>query len=94
MTKPCHRSVPPPGTIAAPLEEAAAAISLSPESFLKLQAAGWMPKPRKFPNLRRKAYDLDEIRAAFRALPRDGEEVTGVSRDPDRDDDSWSKVGV
>jgi hypothetical protein len=94
VTKPRHQCVPPPGAIAADLAGAAAAITLTPESFLKLQAMKLMPKPRTFPGLKRKAYDLDEVRTMFRALPREGEESSlNLSADSE-DTDPWSKVGV
>lgn len=86
MTKPRHASIPLPGAIAVTLEQAAAAISLSPDSYLKLEAQGVMPKARSFPGLNRKAYSIREIEAAFLELSYDGAD--------DLPDDCWSKVAV
>ena len=80
VTKPRHQCVPPPGAIIITLEQAAAAISINPASYLKLQEAGYMPRARRFPLLKRKGYVLDEVRAAAMALPVDD----------DDDDDSTS----
>jgi hypothetical protein len=87
MTKPRHANIPSPGAIAVILEQAAAAISLTPEAYLKLEAQGLMPKARWFPGLRRKAYSLKEVEAAFHALP-----VVGANDDDP--DDPWSRVAV
>jgi hypothetical protein len=46
-----------------------------------------MPKARWFPGLRRKAYSLKEVEAAFHALP-----VVGANDDDP--DDLWSRVAV
>ncbi len=94
MTKPRHQCVPPPGAIAADLAGAAASITLAPESFLKLQKMKLLPKPRVFPGLNRKAYDLEEVRIMFRALPREGEESSLNASTDSEDADPWSKVGV
>lgn len=55
------------------LEEAEAAIyvGIGTTLFQDLMAAGLMPRPRLARG--RKVWDVDELDAAFRALPRDGE---------------------
>lgn len=62
----------PPVLFALSLVEAAAAIGVSPTTFLKLVAEGKMPKPTLIG--RRKVWDAEEVRLAFKALPRDGDE--------------------
>lgn len=61
--------------------EAAAAIGVSANTFDGLVEAGQMPRPRLIKG--RKVWDVDEIRAAFKCLPRENE--TG--------DNSWADVG-
>jgi predicted DNA-binding transcriptional regulator AlpA len=51
--------------------EAAAAIGVSATTFDGLVEAGEMPRPRKVGT--RKIWDVDELRAAFKSLPKDGE---------------------
>ena len=51
--------------------EAAAAIGVSATTFDGLVEEGHMPKPRCLGA--RKIWDVDELRAAFKSLPRDGE---------------------
>lgn len=51
--------------------EAAAAIGVSANTFDGLVASGQMPPPRMVKT--RKIWDVDELRAAFKSLPRDGE---------------------
>lgn len=51
--------------------EAAAAIGVSATTFDGLVASGQMPAPRMVRT--RKIWDVDELRAAFKSLPRDGE---------------------
>ena len=72
MNKPRHENIPQPGAIGVTLEQAAAALSLSPDAYLKLEAQGVMPKARHFPGLRRKAYSIKEVEAAFHAIPPEG----------------------
>jgi predicted DNA-binding transcriptional regulator AlpA len=55
--------------------EAAAAIGVSATTFDALVADGFMPSPRCIGT--RKIWDVDEIRAAFKSLPRDGEQRRG-----------------
>lgn len=61
--------------------EAAAAVGISATMFDGLVAAGRMPRPRLINS--RKVWDVDELRAAFKCLPRDGEQ----------EDDTWADVG-
>ena len=56
--------------------EAATYISLSPSFFRSLVREGKMPKPKVVGS--RRIWDIDELDAAFRDLPREG---------GDRDDD-------
>jgi hypothetical protein len=51
--------------------EAAAAIGISAILFDTLVEAGQMPKPRRIDTQR--VWDVDELRAAFKLLPYDGE---------------------
>lgn len=62
--------------------EAAAAVGVSATTFDNLVQSGRMPRPRMIGI--RKVWDVDELRAAFKSLPRDGE--------PD-EDQSWADVG-
>lgn len=50
--------------------EAAIYLSLSPSFFRRLVAQNIMPRPRIVG--RRKIWDVEELDAAFKALPRDG----------------------
>jgi predicted DNA-binding transcriptional regulator AlpA len=52
--------------------DAAAAIGISSPTFDKLVDEGKMPKPRLIGT--RKLWDVDELRAAFKSLPRDDDE--------------------
>ncbi|WP_454915017.1 helix-turn-helix transcriptional regulator [Xanthobacter sediminis] len=61
--------------------EAAAAVGISSTKFRELVDAGAMPRPRKVGG--RLIYDVDELRAAFKALPRDKEEPEA---------DTWADV--
>jgi hypothetical protein len=51
--------------------EAAAAIGVSANTFDLLVSEGKMPKPRLVKS--RKIWAVDELDAAFKSLPRDGE---------------------
>ena len=51
--------------------EAAAAIGVSVTTFRDLVEKNQMPKPRQIRS--RRIYDVDEIRASFKALPHEGE---------------------
>jgi hypothetical protein len=51
--------------------EAAAAIGVSASKFRSLVKDGRMPSPRRLDG--RTIWDVDELRAAFKALPHDGE---------------------
>jgi predicted DNA-binding transcriptional regulator AlpA len=51
--------------------EAAAAIGVSASKFRLLVKEGRMPRPRRVDN--RSVWDVDELRAAFKALPHEGE---------------------
>lgn len=69
--------------------EAAAAIGVSATLFRKLVAEGKMPGPRKVGA--RRVYDVDELRAAFKSLPKDeeqGQAEAGAADDP------WSGVSL
>lgn len=50
--------------------EAAAAIGISASKFRALVNDGRMPSPRRIDG--RSVWDVDELRAAFKALPHDG----------------------
>lgn len=52
--------------------EAAAALGISATLFDVMVNDGRMPQPRRIE--RRKVWDVDELRAAFKSLPRQGEE--------------------
>jgi predicted DNA-binding transcriptional regulator AlpA len=52
--------------------EAAAAIGISGPTFDTLVQKGMMPRPHVIGT--RKVWDVDELRAAFKALPREQEE--------------------
>jgi integrase/predicted DNA-binding transcriptional regulator AlpA len=62
--------------------EAAAAIGISASKFRELIKDGRMPRPRRIGG--RSVWDVDELRAAFKALPRDGESEKA---------DTWADVG-
>jgi predicted DNA-binding transcriptional regulator AlpA len=51
--------------------EAAAAVGVSGNTFDRMVDAGQMPRPRLIGT--RKVWDVDELRAAFKSLPRDGD---------------------
>jgi predicted DNA-binding transcriptional regulator AlpA len=51
--------------------EAAAAIGVSASKFRTLVKDGRMPSPRRIDG--RNIWDVDELRAAFKTLPHDGE---------------------
>lgn len=51
--------------------EAAAAVGVSLTTFREMVADGRMPPARRIGV--RKTYDVDELRAAYKALPREGE---------------------
>jgi predicted DNA-binding transcriptional regulator AlpA len=61
--------------------DAAAAIGVSSTTFDRLVAEGKMPKPHMIGS--RKVWDVDEVRQAFKSLPKqdDGEEI-----------DTWADV--
>lgn len=62
--------------------EAAAVVGVSATTFDGLVRNGMMPRPRTVGT--RRIWDIDELRAAFKCLPRDGE---------DREDETWADVG-
>lgn len=51
--------------------ESAAAVGISATTFDVLVSQGLMPSPRLIN--RRKIWDVDELRSAFKSLPKDGE---------------------
>lgn len=55
--------------------QAAASVGISATLFDALVAARTMPQPRLINS--RRVWDVDELRAAFKALPRDGEPTGG-----------------
>jgi hypothetical protein len=61
--------------------EAAAAIGISPTKFRQLVGQGRMPSPRRIDG--RLIYDVDELRAAFKAMPHENENLEA---------DSWADV--
>ena len=61
--------------------EAAAAIGISAAKFRTLVKDKRMPSPRRLDS--RNIWDVDELRAAFKALPHDGEKEIS---------DSWADV--
>jgi hypothetical protein len=61
--------------------EAAAAIGVSASKFRTLVSDKRMPSPRRVDG--RNIWDVDELRAAFKALPHEGESETV---------DSWADV--
>jgi hypothetical protein len=52
-------------------DEAAASIGIGVTKFRQLVDARRMPRPRKLDG--RMIYDVDELRAAFKSLPHDGD---------------------
>lgn len=52
--------------------EAAVYVGLSPNKFRDMVGAGAMPKPRVAG--RRRIWDIDDLDAAFKALPIEGEQ--------------------
>lgn len=65
------------------LEDAADCIGISASKFRKLVDDRRMPKPRKIDG--RRVWDVDELRAAFKALPHD-DETDG------HEPDTWADV--
>jgi excisionase family DNA binding protein len=66
--------------------EAATYISVSPSFFRRLVGDGRMPRPRLAGS--RRIWDIDEIDAAFRDLPREGED--GEPVEEAINENSWS----
>lgn len=60
--------------------EAAASIGVSATTFDSLVVQRLMPTPRLINS--RKVWDVDELRVAFKSLPKDG--------DPSKGTDSWA----
>jgi hypothetical protein len=65
-----------------PEPEAAAAVGIGVTKFRELVETRRMPRPRKIDG--RLVYDVDELRAAFKALPHDRAEA---------EVDTWADVG-
>lgn len=63
-------------------EEAAAAVGVSARTFDAMVGDGRMPAPRLIGT--RKIWDVDDLRTAFKSLPKDG--------DDDREASSWDDV--
>lgn len=64
--------------------QAAAAIGVSATTFDHLVNVNQMPRPRMINT--RKVWDVDELRQAFKSLPRDGEPAGGTN--------SWSDFQI
>jgi predicted DNA-binding transcriptional regulator AlpA len=62
--------------------EAAAAVGVSASKFRELVRDARMPRPRRIDG--RSVWDVDELRAAFKALPHEGESEKA---------DTWAEVG-
>jgi len=54
------------------MKRAAAYLSLSPAKYMQLVERGLMPRPKRIDG--RLICDLEEVRAAFKALPSDDDE--------------------
>lgn len=65
-------------------EEAAAAIGVSATKFLQMVGDGRMPNARRVDG--RYIWDVDELRASFKALPHEGGSRGGEV-------DTWADVG-
>lgn len=80
-----RRDVAPhlPMVLGYPEVEAAAAIGVSTTKFREMVEKGLMPQPRDCDG--KLVYDIDELRAAFKALPHRGEEAEGEA-------DTWAHV--
>lgn len=63
--------------------EAAASVGVSVNTFDAMIADGRMPRPRMIGT--KKLWDVDELRAAFKCLPKDGED--------NRAGNTWADVG-
>jgi predicted DNA-binding transcriptional regulator AlpA len=68
-------------------DDAAAYVSVSPNTFDKMIADGLMPRPRRLTE-RRLAWDLRQLDAAIDRLPIDGDADT----DATDDDHSWDDI--
>jgi hypothetical protein len=64
--------------------EAAAAVGLSQTKFREMVATGDMPEPRIVGG--KLVYDVDELRAAFKALPHRGQDPE------DAEGDTWADL--
>lgn len=62
--------------------QASASVGVSAVTFDQMVDSGLMPRPRVFRT--RKIWDVDELRTAFKCLPREGEDAEGTS---------WADVG-
>jgi hypothetical protein len=65
-------------------DQAAASMDFSRNFFLGLVERGLMPQPRIVPGTARQIWDVDQLRAAFKALPQAGERETAAG------DDTWA----
>ncbi len=77
MTRRAEVAARLPGVLGLSEAEAAAYIGVSGLTFRGMVADGRMPKPRQINA--RCIYDVDEVRAAFKALPHKDEKVRGNS---------------
>jgi hypothetical protein len=70
-----------PIVLGLPEIEAAASIGISQTKFREMVASGIMPEPRIAGG--KLVFDVDELRAAFKALPHRGE---------DAEEDTWAHL--
>lgn len=80
-----RRDVAPtlPVVLGLPEIEAAGTVGVSVTKFREMVERGLMPQPRDAAG--KLVYDVDELRAAFKALPHRGEDVEGEA-------DTWADV--
>jgi predicted DNA-binding transcriptional regulator AlpA len=67
------------------VEQAARAVGVSPNTYLNMVEDGRMPRPKRIGS--RKVWDVEEVQAAFKALPHD-------KQIDDGDTDTWSDVAA
>ena len=67
------------------VEQAAEAVGITANTFLKMVEDGRMPRPRCIGS--RKVWDVEEVHAAFKALPHDNQTDDGEM-------DSWADLAA
>lgn len=72
-----------PIVLGLPEIEAAASIGVSATKFRELVADGRMPRPRNVGG--KLSYDIDELRAAYKAMPHQGDDAPEV-------EDTWADL--